>query len=151
MTAVIRNAEPHDHARVVAVVDEWWGGRPMAAMLPKLFFVHFRDTSFVAEEAGELAGFLCGFCSQTFAGEAYIHFVGVDPGGRRSGLGRELYERFFAAIEPRMVVRAVTSPANERSVAFHRALGFEVEGVQADYDGRGEARVQLVKRLVLAR
>ena len=45
------------------------------------------------------------------------------------------------------VVRAVTSPVNERSVAFHRALGFEVERVADDYNGRGEARMLLVKYL----
>jgi len=147
MARVIRPAEPADHARVVAVVDAWWGGRAMATMLPRLFFVHFRDTSFVAEEDGELAGFLCGFRSQTFADEAYCHFVGVDPSRRGSGLGRTLYEHFFAAVAPRAVVRAVTSPVNERSVAFHQALGFEVEDVHPDYDGRGEPRVQLVKHL----
>jgi ribosomal protein S18 acetylase RimI-like enzyme len=146
VAAVIRHAEPADYARVIAVVDDWWGGREMAAMLPKLFFVHFRDTSFVAEEDGRLAGFLCGFRSQTFDDEAYIHFVGVDPAQRGSGLGRLLYERFFEAARPRTVVRAVTSPVNESSVAFHRALGFEVERVDDDYDGRGEARVLLVRR-----
>jgi hypothetical protein len=26
---------------VIAVIDEWWGGRPMAGMLPRLFFDHF--------------------------------------------------------------------------------------------------------------
>lgn len=143
----IRHAEPADYGRVVSVVDDWWGGRSMAAMLPKLFFVHFRDTSFVAEADGELAGFLCGFRSQTYDDEAYVHFVGVDPARRGSGLGRLLYERFFEAVRPRTVVRAVTSPVNERSVAFHEALGFEVERVDAEYDGRGEARVLLVKRL----
>jgi ribosomal protein S18 acetylase RimI-like enzyme len=144
---VIRHAEPGDYAAVIGVVDEWWGGRAMAAMLPKLFFVHFRDTSFVAEESGRVEGFLCGFRSQTFDDEAYIHFVGVAPSRRGDGLGRELYERFFAAVAPRTVVRAVTSPANERSVAFHRALGFEVERMDDDYDGRGEARVLLRKLL----
>jgi ribosomal protein S18 acetylase RimI-like enzyme len=143
---VIRHAEASDHGRVVDVIDAWWGGRPMAPMLPKLFFVHFRDTSFVADDGGELAGFLCGFRSQTFDDEAYVHFAGVDPARRGSGLGRELYERFFDAVAPRRVVRAVTSPVNERSVAFHRALGFEVERVDEDYDGRGESRVLLVRR-----
>jgi ribosomal protein S18 acetylase RimI-like enzyme len=143
----IRHAEPGDYAQVISVVDEWWGGRPMAAMLPKLFFVHFRDTSFVAEDEGRIVGFLCGFRSQTSDDEAYIHFVGVDPAERGSGLGRALYERFFAAVAPRSVVRAVTSPVNERSVAFHRALGFEVEKVDEDYDGRGEARVLLRRQL----
>jgi hypothetical protein len=41
----------------------------------------------------------------------------------------------------------VTSPFNEMSVAFHQALGFVVERVDEDYDGRGEARVLLWKRL----
>jgi ribosomal protein S18 acetylase RimI-like enzyme len=147
LMVLIRQAEPDDYGRVVAVVDEWWGGRPMAAMLPKLFFIHFHDTSFVAEDEGSLTGFLCGFRSQTFADEAYIHFVGVDPATRGSGLGRTLYERFFAAVAPRTVVRAVTSPVNERSVAFHEALGFEVERIDPAYDGVGEPRVLLVKRL----
>ncbi|NUR76181.1 MAG: GNAT family N-acetyltransferase [Thermoleophilia bacterium] len=143
---LIRNAEPADYGRVIDVIDAWWGGRQMSAMLPKLFFVHFRDTSFVAEDDGELAGFLCGFRSQTYADEAYVHFVGVDPARRGSGLGRELYERFFQAVAPRSIVRAVTSPVNERSVEFHRAIGFEVDRVDEDYDGRGEARVLLVRR-----
>jgi predicted GNAT superfamily acetyltransferase len=69
------------------------------------------------------------------------------PSRRAGGLGRTLYERFFEAVAPRSVVRTVTSPVNERSVAFHRALGFEVERVDEDYDGRGEARVLRVKRL----
>jgi ribosomal protein S18 acetylase RimI-like enzyme len=144
---VIRNAQPADYPRVVAVVDAWWGGRPMAAMLPKLFFIHFQQTSFVADEAEELAGFLCGFRSQTYDDEAYVHFIGVDPSRRGSGLGRQLYTRFFEAVAPRRVIRAVTSPLNVQSVAFHRALGFEVERIDDAYDGRGEPRVLLVKRV----
>jgi ribosomal protein S18 acetylase RimI-like enzyme len=143
----LRHAEPGDYGRVIDVIDEWWGGREMAAMLPKLFFVHFRDTSFIAEEDGALAGFLCGFRSQTYPDEAYVHFVGVDPAYRGSGLGRALYQRFFAAVAPRTVVRAVTAPVNELSVAFHRAIGFEVDRVDENYDGRGQARVLLVKHI----
>src|SRR5207237_10858106 len=101
VAAVIRHAEPEDFGRVIAVIDEWWGGRPMAAMLPKLFFVHFRDTSFAAEDEGRLVGFLCGFRSQTYEDEAHIHFVGVDPEARARGIGRALYERFFVAVAPR--------------------------------------------------
>jgi ribosomal protein S18 acetylase RimI-like enzyme len=143
----IRHAESSDYATVIGVIDQWWDGRPMAAMLPKLFFVHFRDTSFVADDDGEIAGFLCGFRSQTHADEAYIHFVGVDPDRRGAGVARALYERFFEAVARRTIVRAVTSPVNERSVAFHRALGFEVDRVDEDYDGHGEARVLLDKHL----
>lgn len=44
-------------------------------------------------------------------------------------------------------MRCVTSPANERSVAFHEAMGFELDRVVPDYDGPGEDRMLLVKRL----
>ena len=109
----------------------------MRDMLPKLFFVHFSDTSLVAERDGELAGFLVGFLSQSEPEKAYVHFAGVDPGERHKGLGRELYGRFFALARAagRRHVSCVTSPTNTGSVAFHRAIGFEPGPPQADYDG----------------
>jgi ribosomal protein S18 acetylase RimI-like enzyme len=145
----VRTAEAADYDRIAPVVDEWWDGRAMIDMLPRLFFVHFRDTAFVAEDGGELAGFLAGFLSQTRPDEAYIHFAGVSPDHRGRGVGRLLYERFFAVARERArtVVRCVTSPVNERSVAFHRALGFDVAEVAPNYDGRGGDRVLMVKRL----
>ena len=149
MTVTIRAAQPSDHPRVVAVVDEWGGGRPMAAMLPRLFFEHFQETSFVAEDGAELVGFLVGFLSQTHEREAYVHFVGVAPSTRGSGLGRLLYERFFAVAREhgRDVVRAVTSPVNAPSIAFHRSLGFEVAEPSVGYDGPGQDRVRFTMHL----
>jgi predicted GNAT superfamily acetyltransferase len=150
VSQVIRHAQPSDYGRVIGRVNAWWGGREMAPMLPKLFFLHFEGTSFVAErDDGQLAGFLVGFVSQTDSREAYIHFVGVDPDERGSGLGRQLYERFFEAARDQgcAVVRCVTSPANEGSLAFHAALGFETDRVAEDYDGPGEDRVLLVRSL----
>ena len=83
----IRHAQPPDYGRVIQHVNAWWGGREMAPMLPKLFFLHFEGTSFVAErEDGTLAGFLVGFLSQTNPEEAYVHFVGVAPDQRGTGL-----------------------------------------------------------------
>ena len=122
----------------------------MAPVLPKLFFIHFEGTSFVAEDPdGELLGFVCGFLSQTADDEAYIHFIGVTPEDRGDGLGRALYERFFeeARANGRTSVRCVTSPVNQGSLAFHEAMGFQVERVVEDYEGPGEDRVLLVKQL----
>ena len=150
MSVTIRHAQPSDYGRVIQHVNAWWGGREMAPMLPKLFFVHFEGTSFVAEdEEGRLAGFLVGFLSQTDETDAYVHFVGVAPERRGSGLGRELYERFFETAREagRTTVRCVTSPGNVDSVAFHEALGFTVDRMAKDYDGPGEDRVLLIKRL----
>lgn len=159
---VIRHAKPSDYPPIIAVVDAWWDGRPMAAMLPKLFFVHFQPTSFVAEQGGEIVGFVVGFVSQTFPDVAYLHFVGVHPGFRGSGLGRTLYERFFAAAKDLncRMVRCVTSPVNKGSIAFHRRMGFYVEAgdkiidgiaVHESYDGKGEDRVLFCKALGVER
>ena len=146
----IRHAEPADYGRVIGRVNAWWGGRDMAPMLPRLFFVHFEGTSYVVDDGdGQLDAFLIGFLSQTDPAEAYIHFVGVSPEHRGGGLGRRLYERFFedARAAGRTRVTCVTSPVNEGSVAFHEALGFTSERVAHDYDGPGEDRVLFVKSL----
>lgn len=147
---VIRHAHPSDYGRVIGRVNTWWGGRDMAPMLPKLFFVHFEGMCFVADdEDGQLAGFVIGFQSQTTPDESYIHFVGVAPERRGEGVGRQLYERFFqAALDLGCsVVRCVTSPTNAPSVEFHRSLGFDVDEIVKDYDGPGEDRVVFVKHL----
>ena len=85
MAVEIRQARPSDYLTVISVIDNWWGGRQMAGMLPRLFFDHFTDTCFAAERDGELAGFLVGFESQSRPAEAYIHFVGIHPGERAAG------------------------------------------------------------------
>jgi ribosomal protein S18 acetylase RimI-like enzyme len=156
----IRHAESSDYQPIISVVNDWWGGRRMSDMLPKLFFVHFQLTSFVAEKDGKIVGFVTGFVSQTFPDEAYIHFVGVDPKYRKSGLARSLYEKFFTTVLNLgcHTARCVTSPVNKDSIAFHRSLGFSVEGndskktidgisVFEGYDGEGEDRILFYKTL----
>ena len=137
MTFRIRQLSTADYSSVISVIDQWRGGRQMADLLPRLFFEHFTDTSFAVERDGQLAGFLAGFISQSLPGEAYIHFVGVDPAQRGSGVGRLLYEAFFEAAEARgcVLVRAVTSPVNRGSVAFHQRMGFQLEPGDAQVDG----------------
>ena len=155
---VIRCAEADDYKAIIAHVDAWWGGRRMAQMLPKLFFVHFCQTSFVAEQDGHIVGFVFGFVSQSYPDEGYIHFVGVHPGLRKGGLGHLLYKRVFEAMirVGCRKVRCVTSPVNKGSIAFHLHLGFKpeiseriIEGISVfeDYDGPGEDRVLFSRTL----
>jgi ribosomal protein S18 acetylase RimI-like enzyme len=130
----------------------------MRDMLPKLFFTHFRDTSFIAEQDGQVVGFLNGFFSQTFPNQAYIHFVGIHPEFRKAGVARSLYEKFFEAarVNGKTIVRCVTSPVNKTSIAFHQRMGFEIEqgdeiqdgvSVHTNYDGKGESRALFFKAL----
>jgi GNAT superfamily N-acetyltransferase len=150
-----------DHATIVEVVDEWWGGRHMRSLLPRLWFQHFTGTSWLAEdEAGRPLGFLVGFISPDRPEEAYVHLIATNPNRRRRGLGRELYERFFqdARGAGARRVRAIAWPANRVSVDFHRRLGFRAEdgpgtvqiyGVPAyaDYDADGADRAVFVRSL----
>ncbi|WP_394552531.1 GNAT family N-acetyltransferase [Agromyces sp. MMS24-JH15] len=156
----LRRPRDDDHATAQAVLLDWWGGMtraPLPALLPRLFFQHFSDTSLWATDASGLAGFLVGFRSSAQPGVAYIHFVGVRPDLRAAGLGRALYETFFdeARAAGCRRVDAITGPVNARSQAFHLALGFaiagdvEIDGVlaRADYDGPGEHRVTFSRTL----
>jgi GNAT superfamily N-acetyltransferase len=155
----LRHVHPLDYDRVLGVVDLWWGGRPMSSRMSHVFFSHFAPTSFMLESDGELVGFLLGFLSQSHPDEAYVHFIGVHPAYRRLGLGRRLYERFFAAAQMngRRFVRSITSPSNELSIAFHRRMGFEmlhgdvvIDGVPVwfDYAGAGGHRVVFRRQIV---
>jgi ribosomal protein S18 acetylase RimI-like enzyme len=140
VSLTIRPARLTDHPRIVAVVDDWWGGRRMAALLPSLFLEHFAGTSLTAEDAaGELVGFLVGFDSPDHPGESYVHFVGVSPVRRGAGLGRALHDRFAreSAARGMSTVRCVTSTANTASVAFHASIGFVVAGVDEPLGAEG--------------
>jgi ribosomal protein S18 acetylase RimI-like enzyme len=148
MDITVRTARPDDHDLIVRVVDEWWG-RPIANVRPRLFIDHFHATSLIAELDGDLVGFLIGFHSPSARDEAYVHFVGVSPAVRGSGLARRLYETFFAAAvrDGCTRVRAITSPVNSGSIAFHRAMGFTVNGPVPDYDGPGIERILFERTL----
>lgn len=99
----VRNCRGEDYDSVIASVDKWWSGRRVSRMLPRLFFEHFCDTSFVVElctqkhyqsaaageddpilstsksptatKEGQVVGFLCGFVSQARAGEVRTSIV----------------------------------------------------------------------------
>ena len=137
-----------DYFKVMDVLNDWWEGRQMTHLLPRLFFEHFQTTSFIVEDDGALAAFLIGFVSQTRPNEAYIHFVGVRPELRKSGLARQLYQRFFTAVRNMgcNTVRCITSPVNEDSVSFHTRMGFSVS-VGTDYAGSGQDRILFSKNI----
>ena len=143
-----RNIVEDDYYKVIDVLDDWWGGRQMTHLLPRLFFEHFQATSFIIEHDGILSAFLIGFLSQSHPSEAYIHFVGVHPEFRKSGIAKQLYQRFFTTVRDMgcNTVRCITSPVNEGSIFFHRRMGFSVK-LASDYAGRGQDRILFSKSI----
>ncbi len=113
----IRHVQVDDYLPIVSVMNDWWGGRQVSHMLPRLFFEHFRNTSFVIEQDGKnlrqevpIVAFLIGFLSQSQPDEAYIHFVGVHPDYRKQRLGKTLYELFFKPCSRATARSSVASP-----------------------------------------
>ena len=155
---IIRNGQPLDHDNIISVMPEWWGGRDLSSSVLKVFFIHFKNTTFIAEIDGRLVGFLVGFMSQSEANVGYIHFAGVHPQFRKVGIGRLLYEEFcfVCKANDRSIVKSCTSPVNKLSINFHQKIGFEIEqgngvvddvSVTLDYLGKGNPKVLFKKVL----
>jgi GNAT superfamily N-acetyltransferase len=126
----IRGLTKRDFDVIASVLDRWWGG-PSRELAHPMFFYELGSEALVAEEDGELIGFLLGFHAEPYPGDgsgepiAYVHLVGIHPEPRRHGVGKRLYEG---------------------SVDFHRALGFTVVE-DPDYAGPGRARIVFTKTL----
>jgi ribosomal protein S18 acetylase RimI-like enzyme len=154
----IRNLQPEDYDPIIINLNDWWGGRQISHALPRLFFDHFNDTSFVIEQDDQIIGFLVGFLSPSLPDEAYIHFIGVHPDYRKQGIAKTLYDHFFNLMRKnnRSIVHCVTAPINKVSIAYHTRMGFqikpqdhEMDGTPfiTDYDGPGEDRVLFEKHI----
>lgn len=133
----IRNGRATDHENVISVMPGWWGGRDLTSAVLKVFFIHFSNTTFIAEMKDDLVGFLVGFLSQSEKNVGYIHFAGVHPDYRKAGIGRILYQKFYDACktDDRFIVKSCTSPINKLSVAFHLRMGFGIEPGDGIVDG----------------
>ncbi len=86
----------------------------------------------VLEDAGRVVGYAYGgpFKARAAYRWACEVSVYVEPGRRRTGSGRALYEALFerlAARGYRVAIAGMTLP-NDASVGLHRALGFEPVG-----------------------
>jgi ribosomal protein S18 acetylase RimI-like enzyme len=144
----IELARDGDLAEILRNFDRFWGDRELLRPLHHpIFFCELADTAFVARRDGEIAGYLLGFVAPT--GDGYIHFVAVRDDARTLGLGRRLYETFAAAAAQRgaTALKALTSPENEGSIAFHRQLGFADMTLVPDYMGSGRTRVVMRRPL----
>ena len=127
---------------IVERLPAFWGHRDLSALHHPMFFHEFGDSAFVIrDERGSVAAYLFGFVVPA-RGLAYVHLVAVREDHRGRGLARLLYERFGQLARERGCdrIKAITTPGNSASIAFHRALGMDAVELP-DYAGIGRARV----------
>jgi GNAT superfamily N-acetyltransferase len=130
-----------DYNAIVGTLADYWGERDMRARHHPMFIHEFGDTALVIRDGSRgVAAYLFGFIAPTRVG--YVHLVGVRADSRRAGLGRRLYGEFetLARELGATALKAITTPSNHDSIAFHRALGMSATEV-ADYSGPGQPRI----------
>ena len=144
----LARATPQDFGQILAAQGEFWGDRDLRDRHHPMYLHEFGDTALVLRDPdGTVQGYLFGFVAPTRVG--YVHLVGVRESHRRRGLGRLLYAEFsrLAAERGAESLKAITTPSNALSIAFHTGLGMHAE-LAPGYGGPGEDRVIFVGELV---
>ncbi|KPK52290.1 MAG: acetyltransferase [Myxococcales bacterium SG8_38_1] len=143
----IRGLTKVDYDYIISVLDQWWGG-PAGKRADPMFFYEFGEHALVAEQDGQVIGFLLGVMIPAPSATGYVHLVGIHPDHRRRGVGKRLYEQFTERCRGAGMKRlkSLASSGHEGPVRFHESMGFECSEV-ADYAGPGRARAVFVKEL----
>jgi ribosomal protein S18 acetylase RimI-like enzyme len=152
----ITNCTLDDFAQIFGDIADFWGHDRTLYLHHPMYVREFGNTAYVVKDGDTVAAYLFGFLSQTRPA-AYVKFVGVRQAYRRRGFARRLYEHFIAHVRAGgcTEIRAITTPKNADSIAFHRALGMELLGeanedglsVMKDYAGPGRDRVVFRKSI----
>jgi GNAT superfamily N-acetyltransferase len=138
------------------IVDFWGSDRTLHLHHPYLIY-EFGNTAFVIKEQGQVIAYLFGFYSQTDS-LAYIHLLGVREKHQRRGLGLLLYENFIDIAKSKGItkIKAITTPSNTKSIAFHKnRIGMTLLGqpnedgvnVVKDYSGANKYTVVFEKQI----
>jgi ribosomal protein S18 acetylase RimI-like enzyme len=152
----IQRCSDSDFHEILSRVEEFWGSGRNRTFHHPIFIREFGDTALVVRDKTKVRGYLFGFISQTEPA-AYVHLVAIDPGARRQGIARKLYDHFIELGRNRgcTQLKAITTVSNKDSIAFHTSLGMKMVGqpnadglpIVKDYSGPGEDRVVFYKRI----
>ena len=152
----ISTCTPQDFQQILAELPEFWDGRATRHLHHSFLIHEFGDTAFVIRDGSRVVAYLFGFLSQTQP-VGYVHAIAVRASARRRHLGRHLFDHFVACARRHGCdhVKAITTPSNLGSIAFHQRLGMQLLGdpnadgipVVPDYAGPGESRVVFWKAI----
>ncbi len=157
---LVRNTFPGDFLEVARKSKEWADIVIERESIYHILTEHFRSTCFIAEDRGEMLGYLLGYRSQSRPEQALVHLVQVAPRLRGNGIGRRMFNQFQATVKAMGCTRIATHsrPENNDCNRFYKAMGFEmaagentveVNGMPAvkDYNGPGKHRVVWFKNI----
>jgi GNAT superfamily N-acetyltransferase len=150
MSTEIRTCTQQDYNDILDALPEFWDGRDTHHLHHPMLIKEFGNSAFAIRDGATVLAYLFGLLSQTEP-VGYVHLIAVRAPARRQGLGKKLFRHFveFARHHGCKSVKAITSPANSSSIAFHKSLGMQLLGepnaagirIVPDYAGRNEPRV----------
>jgi GNAT superfamily N-acetyltransferase len=156
MSAEISPCTEQDYNRILDDLPAFWDGRDTRHLHHPMLVREFGNSAFVIRDRALVVAYLFGFISQTEP-VGYLHLIAVRASARRRRLGEALFAHFvdFARRHGCKHIKAITTPANTGSIAFHKSLGMELLGepnaegvpVVPDYAGRDEPRVVFWKAI----
>jgi predicted GNAT superfamily acetyltransferase len=150
----ITNCTKQDFDQIINEFGQFWDhDRTLLLHHPTLIY-EFGNSAFIIKDRQKVLAYLFGFISQT-GPVGYVQLLSVRQGYRKQGLARQLYDHFtiFALAHGCKQLKAITSPVNTLSIAFHKSIGMMPVGdnivddvpVIKDYSGPGKDRVIFMK------
>jgi L-amino acid N-acyltransferase YncA len=146
----IENCTIEDFQQIYKDITDFWGSDRTLHLHHPFLIYEMGDTAFVIKEDHKVIAYLFGFFSQKEK-TAYTHLIGVREKYQRNGLGYILYGHFIEIAKNKgyKKIKAITTPANEKSINFHKKIGMELLGepnkdginVIKNYSGPGLDRV----------
>jgi GNAT superfamily N-acetyltransferase len=150
----ITNCTKQNFDQIILEFNQFWDHDRTLLLHHPTLINEFGNSAFVIKDGQKVLAYLFGFISQT-APVGYVQLLSVRQGYRKQGLARQLYNHFtiFALAHGCKQLKAITSPVNTLSIAFHRSIGmmpvgdYIVDGVPIikDYSGPGKDRVIFMK------
>ena len=145
-----------DFDQILNDYSQFWDHDRVTQLHHPTLINEFGDTAFVIKDGDKVAAYLFGFFSQS-GPVGYTQLISVRQGYRNRGLARQLYVHFekIAREHGCKKLKAITSPVNKGSIAFHSSIGMMPTGadledgvpVIRDYSGPGRHRVVFIKEL----
>jgi GNAT superfamily N-acetyltransferase len=156
MTGEISQCTRQDYQQILEDLEDFWNGRDTRALHHPMLINEFGNSAFVIRAGTRVMAYLFGFVSQVEP-VGYVHLIAVRASARRQCLAQKLFRHFvdFARRHGCTHVKAITTPSNSSSIAFHKSIGMTLLGepdnagitVIPDYAGRSEPRVVFWKAI----
>lgn len=150
----IENCTTSDYHQILADISNFWGSDRTLNIHHPMFIYEFGNSAYVIKINDRVIAYLFGFISQT-SPTGYVHLIGVRNDYQNKGLGSALYKHFISYAKEKGCnkVKAMTTPTNSLSIAFHKKIGMKLLGnknangmeVISDYSGQGQDRVVFEK------